>query len=136
GGSGAGRAGERSPDARNGRRRDSWQRCNRTGRRIADRRFDRAGHGRDQACGAHRARDRLRRRGVSSHADPPGRPCAPPGRACAEVVLLVRDSRGQSLVELALTLPVLLLLAALIVTLSLVGVARLATENAASEAAR
>jgi len=40
------------------------------------------------------------------------------------------------LVELALTLPVLLLLAALIVTLSLVGVARLATENAASEAAR
>src|SRR5207237_1245379 len=36
----------------------------------------------------------------------------------------------------ALTLPVLLLLAALIVTLSLVGVARLATENAASEAAR
>lgn len=43
---------------------------------------------------------------------------------------------GQSLVELALTLPVLLLLAALIVTLSLVGVARLATENAASEGAR
>jgi hypothetical protein len=49
---------------------------------------------------------------------------------------LARDAEGQSLVELALTLPVLLLLAALIVTLSLVGVARLATENAASEAAR
>jgi Flp pilus assembly protein TadG len=49
---------------------------------------------------------------------------------------LTRGERGQSLVELALTLPVLLLLAALIVTLSLVGVARLATENAASEAAR
>ena len=49
---------------------------------------------------------------------------------------LARGERGQSLVELALTLPVLLLLAALIVTLSLVGVARLATENAASEAAR
>ena len=46
------------------------------------------------------------------------------------------DDRGQSLVELALTLPVLLALAALIVTLSLLGVARLATENAASEAAR
>jgi Flp pilus assembly protein TadG len=46
------------------------------------------------------------------------------------------DDRGQSLVELALTLPVLLLLAALIVTLSLAGVARLAVENAASEAAR
>ena len=44
--------------------------------------------------------------------------------------------RGQALVELALTLPVLLLLAALILTLSLVGVARLATENAASEGAR
>ncbi|HYY55419.1 MAG TPA: TadE/TadG family type IV pilus assembly protein [Candidatus Dormibacteraeota bacterium] len=49
---------------------------------------------------------------------------------------LARVERGQSLVELALTLPVLLALAALIVTLSLVGVARLATENAASEAAR
>ncbi|OLC58234.1 MAG: hypothetical protein AUH85_01230 [Chloroflexi bacterium 13_1_40CM_4_68_4] len=47
-----------------------------------------------------------------------------------------REEQGQSLVELALTLPVLLLLAVLIVTLSLVGVARLATENAASEAAR
>lgn len=43
---------------------------------------------------------------------------------------------GQALVELALTLPVLLLCAALLVTLSLVGVARLATENAASEGAR
>ncbi len=43
---------------------------------------------------------------------------------------------GQALVELALTLPVLLLLAALVVTLSLVGVAELATENAASEGAR
>lgn len=49
---------------------------------------------------------------------------------------LTREQHGQSLVELALTLPVLLLLAALIVTLSLVGVARLATENAASEGAR
>jgi Na+-transporting methylmalonyl-CoA/oxaloacetate decarboxylase gamma subunit len=49
---------------------------------------------------------------------------------------LARGNGGQSLVELALTLPVLLLLAALIVTLSLVGVARLATENAASEGAR
>lgn len=46
------------------------------------------------------------------------------------------DGDGQALVELALTLPVLLLLAALIVTLSLVGVARLATANAASEGAR
>ncbi len=46
------------------------------------------------------------------------------------------DRSGQALVELALTLPVLLLLAALIVTLSLVAVARLATENAASEGAR
>ncbi len=44
--------------------------------------------------------------------------------------------RGQALVELALTLPVLLLLAALVLTLSLVSVARLATENAASEGAR
>jgi hypothetical protein len=49
---------------------------------------------------------------------------------------VARHAEGQSLVELALTLPVLLLLAALIVTLSLVGVARLVTENAASEAAR
>ena len=47
-----------------------------------------------------------------------------------------RAERGQALVELALTLPVLLLCAALIVTLSLLGVARLATENAASEGAR
>lgn len=43
---------------------------------------------------------------------------------------------GQALVELALTLPVLLLCAALLLTLSLLGVARLATENAASEGAR
>ena len=49
---------------------------------------------------------------------------------------LARRERGQALVELALTLPVLLLLAALVMTLSLVGVARLATENAASEGAR
>lgn len=47
-----------------------------------------------------------------------------------------REERGQAIVELALTLPVLILCAALIVTLSLVGVARLATENAASEGAR
>lgn len=46
------------------------------------------------------------------------------------------DEGGQSLVELALTLPVLLALACGIVTLSLIGVARVATENAASEAAR
>lgn len=50
--------------------------------------------------------------------------------------VLSGGERGQSLVELALTLPVILLLASLIVTLSLAGVARLAVENAASEAAR
>lgn len=50
--------------------------------------------------------------------------------------MLIRCGRGQALVELALTLPVLLLCAALILTLSLLGVARLATENAASEGAR
>lgn len=44
--------------------------------------------------------------------------------------------RGQAIVELALTLPVLMVCAALIVTLSLVGMARLAVENAASEGAR
>ena len=52
------------------------------------------------------------------------------------MAVLIRGERGQSLVELALTLPVLLLLASVIVTLSLAGVARLAVENAASEAAR
>jgi Flp pilus assembly protein TadG len=49
---------------------------------------------------------------------------------------VIRRDRGQALVELALTLPILMLLAALVVTLSLVSVARLATENAASEGAR
>lgn len=49
---------------------------------------------------------------------------------------LRRAEPGQALVELALALPVLLLLAALVVTLSLVSVARLATQNAASEGAR
>lgn len=49
---------------------------------------------------------------------------------------ITTDARGQAVVELALTLPVLVLCIALIVTLSLVGVARLATENAASEGAR
>lgn len=43
---------------------------------------------------------------------------------------------GQAAVELALTLPILLLCAALIFSLSLVGVSRLAVEHAASEAAR
>ncbi len=38
--------------------------------------------------------------------------------------------------ETALTLPILVLCASLVVTLSLLGVARLATENAASEGAR
>lgn len=49
---------------------------------------------------------------------------------------VARDDGGQAIVELALTLPVLMLLAALLVTLSLLGLARLATENGASEAAR
>ena len=49
---------------------------------------------------------------------------------------LIADESGQSLVELALTLPVLLLVASLIATLSLAGVARLAVENAAAEGAR
>lgn len=49
---------------------------------------------------------------------------------------LTRDPRGQALVELALTLPVLLLCAGLIATLSIYGVARLAAEHAASEGAR
>jgi Flp pilus assembly protein TadG len=44
--------------------------------------------------------------------------------------------RGQAIVELALTLPILMVCAALIVTLSLFGMARLAVENAASEGAR
>jgi Flp pilus assembly protein TadG len=47
-----------------------------------------------------------------------------------------RAERGQALVELALTLPVLLLCASIIVTLSLAGIAQLAVENAASEGAR
>jgi len=51
-------------------------------------------------------------------------------------VVLIHAERGQSLVELALTLPVLLLLVSVILTLSLAGIARLAVENAASEAAR
>ncbi len=49
---------------------------------------------------------------------------------------MIRTERGQAIVELALTLPILVMLAALIVTLSLLGVARLATENAAAEGAR
>lgn len=51
-------------------------------------------------------------------------------------VRLRRAERGQALVELALSLPVLLLLAASVVTLSLLSVTRLATQNAASEGAR
>jgi Flp pilus assembly protein TadG len=47
-----------------------------------------------------------------------------------------RSQRGQALVEFALVLPVLLVLALAIAELSEVGVARLALEHAAAEGAR
>jgi len=49
---------------------------------------------------------------------------------------VTRPERGQALVEFALVLPVLLVVALAIAELSTLGVARLALEHAAAEGAR